>query len=105
MTSLPSVGAGNVLRDIIDSQVIKVVRLDEIFRQAQESMIIVNAHKINNGEAPYLNVKNKDFFFLNAATNEEIMNTIIGLVETRLPKFYNVDSIRGYTDFKPYEKR
>lgn len=60
---LPSVGAGNVLRDIIDSQVIKVVRLDEIFRQAQESMIIVNAHKINNGEAPYLNAKNKDFFF------------------------------------------
>ena len=101
---LPSVGAGNVLRDIIDSQVIKVVRLDEIFRQAQESMIIVNAHKINNGEAPYLNAKNKDFFFLNAATNEEIMNTIIGLVETRLPKFYKVDPLEDIQILSPMRK-
>lgn len=101
---LPSVGAGNVLRDIIDSQVIKVIRLDEIFRQAQESMIIVNAHKINNGEAPYLNVKNKDFFFLNATTNEEIMNTIIGLVETRLPKFYKFDPLEDIQILSPMRK-
>lgn len=101
---LPSVGAGNVLRDIINSEVIKVIRLDEIFRQAQESMIIVNAHRINNGEAPYLNVKNKDFFFLNAATNEEIVNTIIGLVETRLPKFYKFDSLDDIQILSPMRK-
>ena len=54
---LPSVGPGNVLRDLIDSNFIKVVRLNEIFRQGKESMITVNAHRINNGEMPYLNKK------------------------------------------------
>ena len=91
---LPSVGAGNVLKDIIDSNVIKTVRLNEIFRQAQESMIVVNAHKINNGEPLFLNVKNKDFFFLRKNTNEEIINEIIGLVSERLPKFYNFDKLK-----------
>lgn len=91
---LPSVGAGNVLKDIIDSGVIKRVRLDEIFRQARESMIVVNAHKINNGEPLFLNVKNKDFFFLRKNTNEEILNEIIGLVSERLPKFYNFDKLK-----------
>lgn len=91
---LPSVGAGNVLKDIIDSGVIKTVRLDEIFRQARESMIVVNAHKINNGEPLFLNVKNKDFFFLRKNTNEEILNEIIGLVNERLPKFYNFDKLK-----------
>lgn len=91
---LPSVGAGNVLKDIIDSNVIKTVRLNEIFRQARESMIVVNAHKINNGEPLFLNVKNKDFFFLRKNTNEDILNEIIGLVNERLPKFYNVDKLK-----------
>ena len=91
---LPSVGAGNVLKDIIDSGVIKTVRLNEIFRQARESMIVVNAHKINNGEPLFLNVKNKDFFFLRKNTNEEIMNEIIGLVSERLPKFYKFDKLK-----------
>lgn len=91
---LPSVGAGNVLKDIIDSGVIRTVRLDEIFRQARESMIVVNAHKINNGEPLFLNVKNKDFFFLRKNTNEEILNEIIGLVSERLPKFYNLDKLK-----------
>lgn len=91
---LPSVGAGNVLKDIIDSNVIKTVRLNEIFRQARESMIVVNAHKINNGEPLFLNVKNKDFFFLRKNTNEEILNEIIGLVSERLPKFYNFDKLK-----------
>lgn len=91
---LPSVGAGNVLKDIIDSGVIKTVQLDEIFRQARESMIVVNAHKINNGEPLFLNVKNKDFFFLRKNTNEEILNEIIGLVSERLPKFYNFDKLK-----------
>lgn len=91
---LPSVGAGNVLRDLIDSNVIKVVELNEIFRQASESMIVVNAHKINNGQPLHLNAKGKDFFFIRRSTNEEILNEIIELVNERLPKFYNVDKMK-----------
>ena len=91
---LPSVGAGNVLKDIIDSKVIKTVRLNEIFRQARESIIVVNAHKINNGEPLFLNVKNKDFFFLRKNTNEEILNEIVGLVSERLPNFYKFDKLK-----------
>lgn len=84
---LPSVGPGNVLKDIIESNCVKVVRLKEIFRQSQESMIIVNAHKINKGEMPLLNEKEKDFFFIKGEEQNEIMNTVIELVNTRLPKF------------------
>ncbi len=91
---LPSVGAGNVLEDMINSQVINVVRLTEIFRQAQESMIVVNAHRINSGEPLYLNAKGKDFFFLKKETNEDIMQEIIGLVNERLPKFYKLDKLK-----------
>ncbi|HBF2787839.1 TPA: ATP-dependent RecD-like DNA helicase [Clostridioides difficile] len=91
---LPSVGAGNVLKDMINSNIINVVKLNEIFRQAQESMIIVNAHKINNGEPLYLNTKGKDFFFIRKSTNEKILNEIIGLVNERLPKFYKVDKLK-----------
>ncbi|ERI89451.1 helicase, RecD/TraA family [Clostridiales bacterium oral taxon 876 str. F0540] len=84
---LPSVGPGNVLRDIIESKCVKVVRLKHIFRQAQESMIIVNAHKINNGEMPLLNEKNKDFYFIRNENQNETLSTIIDLINTRLPKF------------------
>ncbi|MCK8694162.1 ATP-dependent RecD-like DNA helicase [Clostridioides difficile] len=91
---LPSVGAGNVLKDMINSNIINVVKLNEIFRQAQESMIIVNAHKINNGEPLYLNTKGKDFFFIRKSTNEEILNEIIGLVNERLTKFYKVEKLK-----------
>lgn len=91
---LPSVGAGNVLKDMIESNVINVVILDEIFRQASESMIVVNAHRINKGQPLYLNAKGKDFFFLKRDTNEEILREIISLVETRLPNFFNLDNKR-----------
>ena len=84
---LPSVGPGNVLSDLINSNFINVVRLREIFRQGKESMIIVNAHKINNGELPYLNKKDGDFFFDNREEVNEILKTIIDLVNRRLPKF------------------
>jgi exodeoxyribonuclease V alpha subunit len=84
---LPSVGPGNVLRDIIESKCVKVVKLKEIFRQAQESMIIVNAHKINNGEMPILNKKDKDFYFIENNDPEKILDSIITLINTRLPKF------------------
>jgi exodeoxyribonuclease V alpha subunit len=84
---LPSVGPGNVLRDIIQSKCVKVVRLKDIFRQAQESMIIVNAHKINSGEMPLLNEKNKDFYFIKEEAQEKMLDTLIQLINVRLPKF------------------
>jgi exodeoxyribonuclease V alpha subunit len=84
---LPSVGPGNVLRDIIESNCVTVVKLNEIFRQARESMIIVNAHKINNGEMPILNKKGKDFYFIENNEPDKILDSIITLINTRLPKF------------------
>ncbi|EHI97470.1 helicase, RecD/TraA family [Clostridium sp. DL-VIII] len=84
---LPSVGAGNVLKDLIESEYIKVVRLKEIFRQGSESLIVVNAHRINEGQMPLLNQKDKDFFFISEENQERIVNTIIDLINRRLPKF------------------
>ncbi|MDI6617522.1 MAG: ATP-dependent RecD-like DNA helicase [Clostridiales bacterium] len=84
---LPSVGAGNVLRDLIDSGIIPVVKLEEIFRQSQESLIIVNAHRINKGELPYINEKERDFFFIGSASQEEALKTILEVVKYRLPQF------------------
>jgi len=101
---LPSVGAGNVLRDIIDSKIIKVVRLNEIFRQAEESMIVVNAHRINKGEYPILNHKDKDFYFMSRSRSEDILNTIIGLVKERLPKHYKFDPIKDIQVLTPMKK-
>jgi len=101
---LPSVGAGNVLRDIIDSQVVKVVRLNEIFRQAEESMIVVNAHKINRGYYPVLNEKGKDFYFIKRRKKEEILYTIISLVKERLPKHYKFDPIKDIQVLTPMKK-
>ncbi len=98
---LPSVGPGNVLRDIIDSKIIKVVKLDEIFRQAQESMIVVNAHKINKGEIPFLNVKDKDFFFMTRKTGESINQTILELCIERLPKFNGYDPLKDIQILSP----
>lgn len=89
---LPSVGPGKVLKDIINSDTIKVVRLTEIFRQASQSMIIVNAHRINRGETPYLNSKEDDFFLIRKNKGEDILNEIIGLITERLPGFLATDS-------------
>ena len=86
---LPSVGAGNVLRDIIDSQRIPVVRLTRIFRQAQTSRIVMNAHAINAGRFPNIsNGKDTDFFFINVDDAEAIPQLIVGLVRDRLSKAY-----------------
>lgn len=101
---LPSVGAGNVLRDIIDSRIVKVVRLNEIFRQAEESMIIVNAHKINQGNYPLLNVKDKDFYFLKKHQKEKILETVIQLVKTRLPNHYQYDAGKDIQVLTPMKK-
>ncbi len=101
---LPSVGAGNVLKDIIESDTFVCIKLTEIFRQAKESMIVVNAHKINNGEHPYLDEKDNDFFFLPRSGAGEICNTIADLCQNRLPKFYGVDSIANIQVLSPSKK-
>ena len=88
---LPSVGAGNVLRDIIDSGRFPVVRLTRIFRQAQESRIIMNAHRINEGKMPDIsNGRASDFFFLQQEDPERVAAEIVGLVKNRLPRSYGV---------------
>ncbi|GFZ31238.1 ATP-dependent RecD-like DNA helicase [Clostridium zeae] len=84
---LPSVGPGNVLADLIESEFTKVVRLKEIFRQGRESLIVTNAHRINEGEMPLLNEKDKDFFFIKESEIDSILMTVIDLINTRLPKF------------------
>ncbi len=101
---LPSVGAGNVLKDIISSGVVKVVTLDEIFRQSGESMIIVNAHKINKGEDPILNEKDKDFYFMTMPNTNQILDTILQLCKERLPTFYGVDSLKDIQVLTPMKK-
>ncbi|MBR2849450.1 MAG: ATP-dependent RecD-like DNA helicase [Clostridia bacterium] len=85
---LPSVGAGNVLRDIIESGRFATERLCEIFRQAQESLIVTNAHAINRGEMPNLAVKDKDFFFLRRERDRDIAATVVDLCKNRLPRAY-----------------
>lgn len=101
---LPSVGAGNVLKDIIASETVPVVRLSTIFRQAEESMIVVNAHRINHGELPVYNAKDKDFFFVNGPTGEHIARKVVELVETRLPKAYGFDPMRDIQVVTPMKK-
>ncbi|MEA4921879.1 MAG: ATP-dependent RecD-like DNA helicase [Eubacteriaceae bacterium] len=85
---LPSVGAGNVLRDIIDSEYVYSVRLKEIFRQAEESLIVVNAHRINGGEYPACNEDGKDFFMMRRGKVPEMVDTILELCGKRLPAYY-----------------
>ena len=84
---LPSVGPGSVLRDIIDSGRYQVVRLNKIFRQASQSDIVVNAHKINEGEKITLDNKSMDFFFLKRYDADVIINVVIQLIKQKLPKF------------------
>ena len=86
---LPSIGAGNILRDIIASDRVPVVRLTRIFRQAQTSRIIMNAHAINQGHLPNIsNGRDSDFFFLPEPDNEKMVNEIVNLITTRLPNSY-----------------
>lgn len=91
---LPSVGPGNVLRDIIRSCCFPVVELKKIFRQASESDIVVNAHKINRGEQVTINNKSRDFFFLKRYDADIIIRVVIALIQEKLPR---------YVDAKPYE--
>ncbi len=88
---LPSVGAGNVLSDIIGSGIFEVTCLTHIYRQAEESLIVTNAHRINKGQMPVIDVTDNDFFFEGKEDSTEINNTICGLVTERLPKYLNIN--------------
>jgi len=106
VNQLPAVGAGNVLKDIIASTTLPVVELNEIFRQAQESSIIINAHRINQGMFPVLNKSNQeldDFYFIQQEDPEKVLELLIELVNKRIPDrfgFDPVDSIQVITPMR-----
>ena len=103
---LPSVGPGNVLNDLIVSKAFSVVILDTIFRQAKKSLIVVNAHKINNGEFPIVvndNLKS-NFYFLQKEEPEDVLATIIDLVSKRIPKHFNYDAINDIQVLTPMHR-
>ena len=91
---LPSVGAGNVLSDVIRSGVIEIRYLTHIYRQSEDSLIVSNAHLINHGHMPEINNRSKDFFYINTSDPAEMADTVIGLVTKRLP---------GYTGAAPMD--
>lgn len=89
---LPSVGAGSVLKDLIESECFSIVKLSKIFRQAEQSDIVVNAHKINHGEPVILDNKSKDFFFLKRQDANTIISVVLTLIQKKLPKYVNADT-------------
>ena len=101
---LPSVGAGNILGDLIDSQVIPVVTLNEIFRQAQQSLIVTNAHKIVRGEMPVLNSTDRDFFFLYRNHKTVVTDVIVDLCANRLPSAYGYSPFENIQVLSPSKK-
>jgi len=107
VNQLPSVGAGNVLRDIIDSGAIEVVQLNEIFRQAKESSIIVNAHRINEGAFPNLIAnqdKLDDFYFIEQEDPQKALELIISLVKERIPRRFGLNCINDIQVLTPMHK-
>ncbi len=101
---LPSVGAGNVLKDIIDSEVLTCIRLTEIFRQARESMIVMNAHRINRGEMPMMNDRDNDFFLVERDDPMSLPETIADLCARRLPKAYGLSNLSQVQVLTPTRK-
>ncbi|MBR2721153.1 MAG: ATP-dependent RecD-like DNA helicase [Clostridia bacterium] len=101
---LPSVGAGDVLRDLINSECFATVRLDEIFRQARKSLIVTNAHRINQGQMPRLDVKDNDFFYLARGSDDEICATVADLYRNRLPRTYGDLARNGTQVISPSRK-
>ena len=100
---LPSVGAGRVLCDLIESAALGTVALKEIFRQSEASLIVTNAHRINRGEAPHLDVKDKDFFFL-GCPEDRIPDTVADLLCRRLPRAYGEKEAAGIQIITPSRK-
>jgi exodeoxyribonuclease V alpha subunit len=107
VNQLPSVGAGNVLKDIIASGAVPVVELNEIFRQARESLIIVNAHKINSGLLPSLKPSGSeldDFYFIEQEDPEEVLKIILNLVKERIPRRFKFDSAEDIQVLTPMHR-
>lgn len=101
---LPSVGPGNVLRDIIMSGIAPVTRLTEIFRQAQESLIVVNAHRVNEGKMPDLNCVDRDFFFERKDDSAAALEAVEALVSRRIPSFYGGNPLETIQVLAPMKK-
>jgi len=102
---LPSVGPGNVLRDIISSGAVRVIQLKKIFRQARGSNIITNAHRINRGQMPYLKGgKNNDFFFIEEEDSSRVVEIIKSLCTWRLPRYYRVDPLKDLQVLCPMQR-
>jgi exodeoxyribonuclease V alpha subunit len=104
---LPSVGAGNVLKDIIASELVPVVRLNEIFRQSRESMIVVNAHRINSGQMPVAEDDEghrRDFHFIEMQEPEQVVERIIGLCRERIPKRYGYRPVEDIQVLTPMHR-
>ncbi len=101
---LPSVGAGQVLNDLITSERFATVRLSEIFRQAKESLIVTNAHAVNAGKYPDLSARDNDFFFMYRRGDREIADTIVELCKTRLPRTYGKLAEGGIQIITPSRK-
>jgi exodeoxyribonuclease V alpha subunit len=103
---LPSVGAGQVLKDIISSKVISTVQLTEIFRQAATSNIITNAHRVNHGILPNMQItrEESDFYFVEAEHGDDIINKIITMVKDRIPKRFNLNPIQDIQLLCPMQR-
>ena len=101
---LPSVGAGNVLRDILESDAMPVIWLREIYRQEGESMIVLNAHRINGGEMPLTNGKDTDFFLERCETGAQAAERIVDLVRRRLPAYLPLDPLRDIQALSPAKR-
>ena len=110
INQLPSVGPGNVLKDIINSEAIEVIELNEIFRQAAQSQIIINAHKVNNGEnfleTPKEEIKDKlqDFFFINEPSMTKMLEDVVSLCSGRLKKYGNYDFFKDIQVLTPTKR-
>ncbi|MBT9139914.1 MAG: ATP-dependent RecD-like DNA helicase [Dehalococcoidia bacterium] len=104
MDQLPSVGPGNVLRDIIASGAVPVVKLDMVFRQSGESGIIANAHLVNSGQMPDISGEARDFFFINESEPEKILDAILALCSRRLPNYKNNDAIDDIQVLSPMRR-
>jgi len=104
---LPAVGPGDVLRQLVQSGKLPVVRLNEIFRQAESSLIIRNAHRINRGEFPKFKIPGaelQDFYFIEKDDPDEVLHTVVSLCQTRLPKRFSFDPIRDIQVITPMHR-
>ena len=103
INQLSSVGPGNVLKDMISSEIIQTVSLNEIFRQAAKSKIIVNAHNVNNGES-FINSQGDDFFYINESNQEKILYDVLSLCKDRLKKYGDYDFFKNIQVLTPTKK-